>query len=123
MQPQAVEQTQPLLAQSQASPAAGKVSVRFCYHQNAGCFHSILPCCCNGKDLNANQIVVPDTTTVGEFLQRVSEINNAKEPYTMAFINGYQLTNDDLIAPTVRSYEYFESPILVTPKDACCLLI
>lgn len=114
---------QPLLAQQQVDPTADKVSVRFCVHQNPCCLNKCIPCCCKGKYLDEIQIVVPETTTVGEFLQIASDVNKPKDPYTSAFINGYQLTHDDLIAPTIRSFENFASPIVVSPKEPCCLLI
>lgn len=116
------QQTQPLLSQ-QDDPTAGKVSVRFCVHQEEGCCPNCCWCCCRERYYNAVQIVVPDTTTVGEFLHIVSELNGAKTEYSMAFINNFQLTNSDLIAPTIRSFENFASPIVVVPKEGCCLLI
>ena len=114
---------QPLLSQRKVDPTADKVSVRFCVHQKPGCLNSCCSCCCKGKIEDEVQIVVPETTTVQEFLQITAEVNKPKEPYTGAFINGYQLNPDDLIAPTIRSFENFESPIVVAPKEPCCLLI
>lgn len=117
-----MEQTQPLLSNQQVNSTAGTVSVRFCVHKPAGCCPSI--CCCNREEfINATQVVVPDTTTVGEFLRIVNEINQPKNEYTFASINGFQLHNNDLIAPTIRSFEKFAAPIVIVPKEACCLLI
>ncbi|KAK8836645.1 hypothetical protein M9Y10_037581 [Tritrichomonas musculus] len=122
MEPQTVEQTQPLLAEPQVNPTAGLVSVRFCILQGAGCC-PFFPCC-KAKKLDATQIVVPETTTVEQFLRMVSQINGASEPYSIALIDDYQLSNEDYIAPTIRSFENFESPIVVVPKEPpCCLLI
>lgn len=123
MEPQTVEQTQPLLAQPQVNPTDGMVSVRFCVRQGAGrC--PIFPCC-KAKIFDSTQIVVPETTTVEQFLRIVSQINGAVEPYSIALIDGYQLSLEDLIAPTIRSFENFESPIVVVPKEppCCCLLV
>ena len=116
MELQTIEQTTPLLAQPPANLTPGLVSVRFCVHKDAGCCPWIFKCdCCQEKIENAVQIVVPDTTTVGEFLHIVSQMGNAKEEYGMAFINDFQLNNNDLIAPTIRSFEKFTSPIVVFP--------
>lgn len=123
MEYQQLNQAQPLLPSQPIDPTAGKISVRFCVSQEAGCLNSCCSFCCKAKILNAVQLVVPDTTTVGEFLHMLNEMFKPKEEYDIALINGFQLSRDDLLAPTIRSFENFDSPIVVYPKKACCLLI
>ncbi|KAK8836249.1 hypothetical protein M9Y10_039881 [Tritrichomonas musculus] len=122
MELQTIEQTQPLLEQPNLNSSPGLVSVRFCVYQEAGCCPSLFSCC-RAKTEDAIQAVVPDTTTVGQFLQIVNETNRPKNEYTIATIAGFRLRNEDLIAPTIKSFERFESPIVIVPKDSCCLLI
>ena len=106
------------------------VSVKFCvYTAEGSCYTccSCCPCgdCCAPSREDATQIVVPDTTTVDEFLRIVTRMNNPKTEYTAAFIDQYQLRGSDLVAPTVRSFEKFASPVLIVPKgrNNCCLLV
>lgn len=119
------EQAEPLL---QGGREQGIVSVRFAVAVGECCCYNFvrcLPCCscCGVHYKDEKQLVVPDTTTVGEFLNIVNRLNNAKEPYIAAFIGDYQLRESDLVAPTIRSYEKFESPMIVVPSSQCCLLI
>ena len=119
------EQASPLL---QSEREQRVVSVRFAVSYGECCCYSMvssIPCCscCGMHYKDEKQVVVPDTTTVGEFLRIVNRLNNAKEPYVCAFIDGYQLRESDLVAPTIRSYEKFESPMIVVPAPKCCLLI
>ncbi|KAK8836647.1 hypothetical protein M9Y10_037583 [Tritrichomonas musculus] len=122
MELQTIEQTQPLLAQPNPNSTDNLISVRFCVYKDELCCCPIFSCC-KASTEDAVQIVVPETTTVGQFLQIVNETNNPKKEYSIALIAGFRLRNEDLLAPTIRSFERFEAPIVVVPKDSCCLLI
>ena len=93
------DKSQPLLEGNQLSHM---VSVRFCVHRDPCCCYICCPTCkcCQEQFENATQIVVPETTTVEEFLHTINRMFSPKTEYAAAFINGYQLKNSDLIAPT-----------------------
>lgn len=119
-----MEQT-PLLANSPHS-TDHLISVRFCVFKEADCN---CPCacssCCRDYITDATQIVVPNTTTVGEFIHILNETNSPSKEYKAAFIKNFRLRNEDLLAPTIRSFEKFEAPIIIVPQESgcCCLLI
>lgn len=110
---------QPLL---EGNDLSHTVSVRFCVHRDPCCCYICCPTCkcCQEQFENATQIVVPETTTVEEFLRTINRMFSPKTEYAVAYIHGYQLKNSDLIAPTIRSFEKFEAPIVIVPKDTCC---
>ena len=119
------EENQRLLPPTQTP---GKISVKFCvYRKSAPCYPccQYVPCCscCGPVIQNAIQIVVPDNITVEEFLRTVSRVTNPSKEYTTAYIGFNQLINSDLLAPSIRSFEHFEVPLVVVPKESCCLLI
>ena len=111
------------------------VSVRFyCETLQKGCcngaFNSCGYCaCCRDTILvHRHQIVVPENTTVGELCQIATRMVNAEETYNICKLNSvYRLLKDDPLGPTLRAYEWVESPILeltlAKPEECCCLMV
>lgn len=103
----------------------GMVSVRFACITNE---KSCCSCCSNDVSyLHQHQIVLPENTTVDQFLSMASSMVGADQKYTICKVNGiFSLRLSDPIGPTIKSYEYIESPILglgVPAEKSCCLLI
>lgn len=120
--PQTIEQ-QPLLAQPPQSPHSTDdlIAVRFCVFKEAACDCPCRLCsCCKNYVYRATQIVVPNTTTVGEFIQILNGMHHPEKEYTACSIAGFRLRNDDLLAPTIKSFEKFESPLVVVPEGSSC---
>lgn len=128
MELQNIEPVTPLLQPTSINSTDGLISVRFWVHKDSCwpmdcCKDRCCTCCYSCREVieNATQIVVPNTTTVGEFLHIVSQQSNKE--FTAAFIEGCRLKNEDLIAPTINSFIKFRVPIVVVPKDQCCCLL
>ena len=120
------EQTEPLLypPNQNVNVPEGYVSVRF------ACLTSEKASCCSSDDtlyLHQHQIVLPETATVDQFLTIATRMVDSSERFTSGRVNGvFRLRPNDPIGPTIKSYRYFESPVLrlgVPAKESCCLLI
>lgn len=117
----------PLLSPNQnVNVPDGMVSIRFaCFTEEKACCAG----CCNSKDklyLHMHQIVLPEDTTVDQFLTIASRKVGAEQKYTICRVNGdFRLRMNDPIGPTIKSYEYIESPILGlgAPAEKCCCLL
>lgn len=105
------------------TPIDGMVSIRFVCVTDAGC----CSCCTGPSYFNFHHIVLPETTKVSEFLTIASNMVGAKDQYTIGRVNGiFSLRNNDPIGPTLRSYEWIESPFValgIEKNDCCCLMI
>lgn len=120
-------QSEPLLYQpyQNAEVPKGMVSIRF------SCFTSESACCPCKDDkviLHQHQIVLPEMTTVSSFISIASSKVMASEKFDRCTLNGFELRDSDPIGPTIKSFECFESPVVILRKDEivekpCCLLI
>ncbi|KAK8896234.1 hypothetical protein M9Y10_014129 [Tritrichomonas musculus] len=121
------DQMEPLISppNQNANVPDGMVSVRFaCFTNEKSC----CSCCMNDITyLHRHQIVLPEDTTVEQFLSYASRMVGTDKEYSICKVNGiFKLRSSDPIGPTLKSYEYIESPILglaIPAEKSCCLLI
>ncbi|KAK8836250.1 hypothetical protein M9Y10_039882 [Tritrichomonas musculus] len=106
----------------------GYVSVRF----TCSTSETTTSCCSSEetKYYHQHQIILPENTTVDQFLMIAARKVNSSEPFSGCRVRGiYKLRPNDPIGPTVKSYQYFESPVFsldgsyVPAKQSCCLLV
>lgn len=125
-----IDDQEPLL---EDTPPEGMVSVRFqCLTLKEACCAcdscACCPCCADTIYHHQYQIVVPENCSVLQFCQIASKHVSAADTYSICKLNGvYRLRMDDPIGPTIRSYEWIESPVLVLsvpqPDECCCCLM
>lgn len=121
----------PRLANQNVNVPDGMVSIRFlCLTEEKKCCGCCNCCCCKDSVyLHQHQIVLPEDTTVDQFLDVATRKVGSETRYTTCTVNGlFHLRRNDPIGPTIKSYKYLESPLLSlsysTPVDkSCCLLI
>lgn len=93
----------------------GMVSIRFhCLTTDKKCCSCCNCCCCKSNIyLHQHQIVLPEDTTVDQFLHIAARKVGAAKSYSRCTVNGlFRLRNSDPIGPTIKSYRYLESPLL-----------
>lgn len=91
------------------------VAIRFVIYNPPNCcqiFCPICSCCCKKKPkYEFYQVVVPEDATVGKFLKEAAKACG-RDQCTVAYLDSANLQYDDLIGPTIRSYECYRFPIL-----------
>ena len=131
------DQGEPLLnpTSKNVSVPDGMVSIRFyCHTEEKKCCGCCNCCCCKDKVYaHQHQIVVPEDTTVAQFMSIASRKVGSPNTYNICHIivrdeGAFLLRDDDPVGPIIKSYRYFDSPLLtlsyvgITEKS-CCLLI
>lgn len=85
-------------------------------------------CCCENDSFAAMTIVVPENITVGDFKKEAKKAlgdEDVNDQATKIICNGCRLREDDLLAPTIKAYKYFDFPLVVLespPNNACNLI-
>ena len=132
---EALDQQEPLLNPASQNVPEGMVSVRFfCHTEEKKCCGCCDCCCCKDKVyLHQHQIVLPEDTTVGQFMKIASRKVGADKTYNICGVvtsdeGSFILRDEDPVGPIIKSYRYFSTPPLglsrveITEKH-CCLLI
>lgn len=138
--PQPAYQPQGYETPAQQAPAPvqqgvvdGMVAIAFTryYEQSscAACCESCCPCCsscCDQDKLGAMTVVVPENTTVKQFIKIAKKaLGDEDQDNSIVYLDCQKLRPDDLIAPTVLAYKYFRFPVLQIsgpPQNACNLI-
>lgn len=101
------------------------LSEKTCFQETCSCCIACCCKCCMPQEVLPQQYIVDDSLTVGQFMEKVNSENDCKQPFIYAELNGFKLRDDDLLAPSIRAFQYFAMPVmqLYAPADGCCNLI